>query len=112
LLLLPFLGGTPNTSEPGAGSSVWRKYRNSNATQPDEILPVGEFELLNGTIDVKVNTNMTPSFAVTALYRKDTNTNVTTMALTSDNYQGHRKTHENDQMWNGWGIFNGLDFRS
>ncbi|OTA84157.1 hypothetical protein M434DRAFT_400503 [Hypoxylon sp. CO27-5] len=85
--------------------SVYRKYRNANASSETEFLPGGtDMELVGGGI----NTNDAPSIAVN--HRIDSGrTNRTEIHINGKN-TGYRKYHDADELWmnldpNGWDIF-------
>lgn len=79
-------------------SSVYRKYRNENATSETDFLPGGsEMELVGGGID----TNLAPSIAVNHRIA-DKSQNRTEIHINGKR-SGYRKFHDENQIWSGEG---------
>ncbi|KAI1372331.1 fucose-specific lectin [Hypoxylon crocopeplum] len=84
--------------------SIYRKYRNSNATSDADFEPEGkEMELVGGGVDI----GSVPSIAVNR--RIEGSTNRTELHINGKG-SGYRKYHDADQLWmnldpNGWDSF-------
>lgn len=77
--------------------SVYRKYRNSNASATSDFLPAGtDMELVGGGI----STNLTPTVALS--HRLTGDGNVTSLHISSwSGRSGYRKSHGDDENWSG-----------
>lgn len=96
-------------------TSVQRKYRNCNATGPNDFMPSDDsWENVGSYVD----TDSTPSMAIS--HRRVPNpknnnaiSNATFINVSLSSEKGWRKTHWDEQVWNEWGTFEqGLRFQS